>query len=215
MVDLEPTGSQNTAIDLRFLYSPSLLPENPHKLAVEAGWSPDFLTFEQLGVVPREGEEHQIVPKYNSKAVFRVDGHHTDLRYSLETPLPWLTWDDHLQGFKGIVPMYSEIRDTDSRLGKVYRPGRIGPHGTVNQLRIEIKARFTEFCRPSLCIQRTVRTCLTFRVIPWYAVDSANAPDAGLVRLMTPGNAKRYVDDLFIRGVSEDIDPQKFPVALV
>ena len=213
LVDIDDSQSQNTAIDLRFHYHrPSLL-ENPQKLAVEAGWSPDFLTFEQLAIVPREGDELRIIPRYNSNAVFRISDYHTDLRYSLETPLPWLNWDEQIQGFRGIVPMYSEIRGTDSQFGKVYRSGRVGPHAIVNQLRIEIKGLFTECCQPSLYLERTVRARLTFRVIPWYAVDSANAPEDESVRLMTSDTAQRYVDDLFARGVSEEFDPQKIPAA--
>lgn len=215
LVDIERSGSQDTALDLRFQYSQPLLPEGPPKLVVEAGWSPDFLTFEQLAIVPREGHELRIIPTYNSNAVFRIVGHHTDLRYSLETPLPWLTWDDHIQGFKGIVPMYSEIRGIESRFGKVYRPGRVGPHAIVNQLRIEIKAVFTECYQPSLRLERTVRTRLTLRVIPWYTLDSVIAPDDELVRPITPGSTRRYVDDLFVCGVSEQIDPRRIPAAQV
>ena len=211
LVDIERSGERNTAIDLLFQYNRSSLPENPSKLGVEAGWSPDFLTFEQLSILPREGDELKIVPKYNSNAVFRIDGYPTDLRYSLETPLPWLIWDDQLQGFKGTVPMYSELRGTDNRFGKTYRPGRVGPHAIVNQLRIEIKALFTECYQSSLYLERCVRTRLTLRVIPWYANDNANAPDDESVRPITPGNAQRYVDDLFMRGISEEIDPQSFP----
>jgi len=215
LVDIERTGSQNTAIDLRFQYSQPLVPQGPPKLAVEAGWSPDFLTFEQLTIVPREGHELRIVPRYNSNAVFRIDGQHTDLRYSLETPLPWLTWDDQIQGFKGVVPMYSEIRGMDSKFGKVYRPGRVGPHAVVNQLRIELKAMFTECYQPSLRLERTVRTRLTLRVIPWYALDSAIAPDNESVVPIMPGTARHYVDELFVRGISEQIDPRRIPAAQV
>ncbi len=32
---------------------------------------------------------------------------------------------------------------------------------------------------------------------------------------MTPGNSQRYVDHLFVRGVSEEIDPQRLPAALL
>ena len=213
LVDIERSGAQNTAIDLQFQYNRSFVPENPCKLTVEAGWSPDFLTFEQLTILPREGEELKIIPRYNSNAVFRIDDHHTDLRYSLETPLPWLTWDDQIQGFRGVVPMYSEIRAVGSRFGRVYRPGRVGPHAIVNQLRIEIKAMFTECCQHFLYLERTVRTRLTLRVIPWYANDNANAPDDESVRPISPGNAQRYVDNLFIRGISEEIDPQRNPAA--
>ena len=213
LVDIERSGAQNTAIDLQFQYNRSSVPKNPCKLAVEAGWSPDFLTFEQLTILPREGEELQIIPRYNSNAVFRLEDNHTDLRYSLETPLPWLTWDDQIRGFKGVVPMYSEIRGTDSRFGKVYRPGRVGPHAIVNQLRIEIKALFTECCKPSLYLERTVRTRLTIRILPWYANHNANAPDDESVIPISPGNTQRYVDDLFMRGISEEIKSQRVPAA--
>lgn len=213
LVDIERTGFQNTAIDLRFQYSQTLVPEGPTKLAVEAGWNPDFLTFEQLTIFPREGHELRIIPRYNSNAVFRIDGQHTDLRYSLETPLPWLTWDDQMQGFKGVVPMYSEIRGIDSKFGKVYRPGRVGPHAVVNQLRIELKAMFTECCPPSLRLERTVRTRLTLKVLPWYALDSVVAPDNESVGPIMPGTARHYVDELFLRGISEQTDPRRIPAA--
>ena len=213
LVDIERTGSQNTAIDLLFQYPRPLLPEMPHELHVEAGWSPDFLTFQDLAIVPREGQELRIVPRYNSNAIFRTDGYHTDLRYSLETPLPWLTWDDEVQGFTGFVPPYSDVWGTDSQYGKVYRSGRVGPHAVVNQLRIEIKAQFTECFLPSLCLQRIVRTRLTFRVIPWWAVTNANAPDDQSVRPITPDTAQRYVDNLFDGGLSEEIDLRRTPAA--
>ena len=213
LVDVECTGMRSTAIDLLFQYPSSLIPKIPHKLDLEAGWSPDFLTFQDLAVLPREGQELRIIPRYNSSAVFRINGNQTDLRYSLETPLPWLTWDNELQGFTGFIPPYSEVWNMDGRYGKVYRPGRIGPHAVVNQLRVEIKALFTEFCSPSLCLQRTIRVRLTFMVIPWWAAASANAPDDQSIRLIMPETAQRYVDDLFSRAVSGDIELRRIQAA--
>lgn len=184
LTDIEREGFQHTAMDLYMHYGQLATQELPSTIVADTGWCPDFLTFEELTVLPREGEELRIIPLYNSHAKTRLENYQRDLRYSLESPLPWLTWHDQIKGFRGIVPMYSEIRGTEGGFGKVYPGGREGPYAVVNLLRVEIKALLTSYYQPHLRLERSVRVRLTIKVIPWYAHDSTLAPEDESIQSM-------------------------------
>ncbi|MCJ1484017.1 hypothetical protein MMC06_004185 [Schaereria dolodes] len=145
--------------------------------AAEVIRNQDFLSFSQLDILPREGQELRIVPHYRQAACIGDLNSRRSVIYSIESPLPWLKWDSTISGFKGRIPMYSEYRAFESLSGTIVAGTREGPYAILNILRIEVKAVLMERCSlSSVCLQRTVRTRLNIKVIPWYAHASAHAP---------------------------------------
>ncbi len=144
---------------------------------IEAGWYPEYLAFTGLDFRPHEGQELTIIPHYCSNSFSGTLGCHVETRFYLEAPVSWLEWDGRISGWKGIVPVFSEVRDgeDDSIFGKVYRAGRVGPYAIINLLRVEVKAVRIERLG-SLCIERTLRARLTIKVLPFWSKGFTPSP---------------------------------------
>ena len=183
ITDIKLSGPQDTFCMVRMQCNEDLTLRVPRGATAEIAWSPDFLSFEHLDTMPREGQEIRVIPRYRSGAFPESDNLLTSITYSLESALPWLVWDVELQGFKGTVPMFSEVRRSqDHQYGNIIRGGREGPHAVINLLRVEIKALLTERSSTSARLERITRARLTLKVIPWYAHTSACAPDDASVK---------------------------------
>ena len=202
----EAQSSFNRLIDLYLAKSDFLIvnnPSDPHDGATDvfikyckheaglptltpslvAGWYPEFLSFTRLDFRPREGQQLTIVPHYRCGAFSKTLGCQVDTRFSLESPVPWLEYDDSISGWRGTVPLFSEFRDgeDDRRIGKVYRAGRTGPYAIVNLLRIEVKAVRTE-SHGSICVERTLRARLTIKVLPFWSKGFTPSPQSGSIQ---------------------------------
>ena len=148
-----------------------------------AAWIPDSLSFNEIREFQREGQELIIIPRYCGNAAFTANATRTNVQYFIESSQPWLSWDHNISGFRGQVPLYSEMGGRRMKEpGKVYGVPPDGSYETIKALRIEIKALMTAGCGSSIRLKRTIRARLTFKVIPWYAHDSACAPTDDLVR---------------------------------
>jgi len=138
---------------------------------VQISWIPDEVLFNGLNERPREGEQFLIVPRYQRNSVFKRTLHPSNVAYTIEEPCSWLSWDDHVKGFKGTVPFYSHDREGKSPV----RGHRYGPDAVVHVLDLVVKAVFTEGLREPLGspvrFERTVRTRLTIKILPWYTRD--------------------------------------------
>lgn len=130
---------------------------------VQAAWVPDSIVFDDLDEtqLPREGQEFTVVPQYQCNAAFASARFPANVKYSIGsqyTSLSWLTWDDRLAGFKGIVPMYSVALSGD------YSESLFARNRTIC---IDVKAVIVEDNGSSVHFKRTVRACLTLDVLPW------------------------------------------------
>ncbi|KAG7002343.1 CTD kinase subunit alpha [Physcia stellaris] len=167
----EDNGSDSDSISFILKYcetntAPLLQP------VVEATWLPDYLSIRSVELYPREGEQLVIVPVYQNHADCGLSRWQDAIRYSLRTNLPWLKWDHTVSGWKGIIPRFSEIRDSkDQRYGSVCRTNRAGRHAIVNLLRIDIVAFRAEVSVSGIRVERTIRARLTIKVRPCWATD--------------------------------------------
>lgn len=149
----------------------------------QAAWISDMLSFNEIRKVQREGQELIIIPRYCGNAAFTANITRTSVGFSIESSQPWLSWDQSISGFRGQVPLYSEMGGRRMKgSGKVYGVPPDGSYATIKALRIEIKASLTAGYGSSIRLERTIRARLTFKIIPWYAHDSACAPTDDLVR---------------------------------
>ena len=173
--------------------------------AVEAAWVPDSIVFKGLNWTPCEGQELSIVPRYQSNSAFRSARFPTNVKYSIESqhiPLPWLVWDNHIGGFKGIIPIYSEMRmgggNTDYNLSSHRTRYSLVPF--VKRLCIDIKAVLIDSNGSQVQYKRVVRARLNFEILPWYSWTSDYAVgsfeprglDATNVRLRTEEAAHTF-----------------------
>lgn len=167
----EDNGSDSASISFILRYcetntAPLLQP------VVEATWLPDYLSIRSVEMYPREGEQLVIVPVYQNHADCGLSRWQDAIRYSSRTNLPWLKWDHTVSGWKGIIPRFSEIRDSkDQRYGSVCRTNRAGRHAIVNLLRIDIVAFRAEVSDSGIRVERTIRVRLTIKVRPCWATD--------------------------------------------
>ena len=137
------------------------------KPVVEAMWAPDTIAFVDLNEFSREGEELRIVPKYRSNSPFRQTL--TSVNYYLETPqfaLPWLTWDNHSAGFRGIVPISSNIGKHIDRFGILTRSYADSVSTVMPTLQFNIKAVINHSNSLSIGFERIVRARVMIKVLP-------------------------------------------------
>lgn len=172
-----PDDPHYGAIDVLIRYPKPIAASPSPTPSIEAGWYPEYLAFTGLDFRPHEGQELTIIPHYCSSSFSGTLGCHVETRFYLEAPFSWLEWDGRISGWRGIVPVFSEVRDgeDDSNFGKVYRAGRVGPYAIINLLRIEVKAVRIERLG-SLCIERTLRARLTIKVLPFWSKGFTPSP---------------------------------------
>ena len=175
LMGFEGDSVGDTAVDICVRYcdpSNSIFPMGPVN---EAAWIPDMLSFNEIKQFQREGQELVIIPRYCGNAAFAANITRTDVQYSIESPEPWLTWDKSISGFRGNVPLFSETECVGGH-GKVYRSPQDDPYGTVNILRVEIRALLTAGSGSPIRLQKTIRVRLTFKIVPWFLHDRPCAP---------------------------------------
>lgn len=181
-MDFEGDGVGDTAVGVRLSYrDPST-----HSVAFgpvnDIAWVPDMLTFNDIHEIQREGQELIIIPRYNGNAAHTTPLTHNKVHFAIESSQPWLSWDKSISGFRGNVPMYSERGGCSDWPEKVYGAHPHGPYATTNTLRVEIKALLNIGYGSRIRFERTIRVRLTFKIVPWYAHDSACAPSDDFVR---------------------------------
>ena len=189
LMDFDEDDLQDMAVEVCLHYETPLSQDTAPKIVAEVAWIPDLLSFESIHEVQREGQNLIIIPHYHTHAVFTATRSPTIVRFSIESSQTWLTWDERISGFRGIVPMYSEMQGIHGQSSKVIGVRRDGSCAVVNTLRVELKALLTVGHRPYVRFERTIRTRLTFKIIPWYAHNSACAPSDDLVK---PFGGQRY-----------------------
>lgn len=179
---IEGDESQATAVEVRVCYNRASRYLHPPGPVAEPAWIPDGLKFREIQQVQREGQELIIMPYYYTYSF--SDGKDNDIQisYSITSSQSWLSWDDNIGGFKGTLPMYSELQGRDDRRHKVYPASPEDPRAILSILRIDLKALVTKGRLPGLRLERTLRARLTFEIIPWYAHISTCAQRNGLVR---------------------------------
>ena len=135
--------------------------------SIVAGWYPDFLSFSKVDFRPHEGQELIIVPHYRCSAFSTSLGCQEEMRFSLESPVPWLQWDDGIAGWRGTIPLSSELPEDQGYYGvsNNYRAGLDGPYVTADLLRIEVKAVRIERVK-SVRVERSIRARITIKVLP-------------------------------------------------
>ena len=193
LVKYNMDDSRDTSITLRVYCDPSSSTPSP---IVEAAWVPDTIRFENLSESLYEGEELSIVPRYQSNAAFGAACSAKNVRYivsSAHHQLSWLNWNDEIAGFKGIVPIFSEMaqnnEQTESQRSdfvptfpgrplptnekhsdNVVRIDNRNPYTAVNRLQIEVKAIFVDDNSSVVRYERVVRARITFKIIPYHGI---------------------------------------------
>lgn len=185
LVGFEGNGDEDTAVEI-FVHNcgpaKCISPPGPVN---EAAWIPDILSFNEINQIQREGQELIIIPHYCGNAAFTADVTRTNIQFSIESAETWLVWDENISGFRGTVPLFSELGRI-RRPGKVYGSPRDGSYTMINVLRVEIKALLIAGYSSSIRFERSIRARLTFKIVPWFAHDSACAPTDDLVRPFSP-----------------------------
>ena len=113
LVKYNMDDSRDTSITLRIYCDPSSPTPSP---IVEAAWVPDTIHFENPSESLYEGEELFIVPQYRSNTAFEAACSAKNVRYIISSAhhqLSWLNWSNEIAGFKGVVPRFSEMPQTE------------------------------------------------------------------------------------------------------
>ena len=200
LVKYNMDDSRDTSITLRVYCDPSSSIPSP---IVEAAWVPDTIHFENLSELLYEGEEFSIVPQYQSNAAFGAACSAKNVRYivsSARHQLSWLNWSNEIAGFKGVVPIFSQMPQNKEQTEKrprdlvptfpgvplprneeypdnVVRNDSGNPYTAVDTLQIEVKAIFVDDNGSVVRYERVVRARITFKIIPYYAIyGSARSP---------------------------------------
>ncbi|KAI4171692.1 MAG: hypothetical protein LQ343_004085 [Gyalolechia ehrenbergii] len=166
MIDLPPNSGQ-TAINARLLCYIDSKTCCPQLRTVTALWTPDYLSFEGLDVLPQEDSEISIKPYYRTNAPQGPGGPHTKVTYSLGSDHPWLCWDTEAGAFRGRLPRFSQNPRAKSGLSQVYRLERQGLHANVNLLKVEVKALIVvAYPGSKVRLERTIRVRVALRILP-------------------------------------------------
>ena len=171
LVQYRMDSSRDTSITLRVFCARKPSMSSP---IVEAAWVPDTILFKDLNESPCEGEEFFIVPQYQSNAAFGATRFPTNVSYIISSPdhpLTWLTWNDQVAGFCGIVPVYSEMSMEERHLKSVAQSYRETPQIAIEELCIEVKAILTDDNGSVVRYERIVRARVIVNIVPWYAKD--------------------------------------------
>lgn len=182
---VEGDESQDTAIEVRICYTEDSWYLNPPGPVVEPAWIPDRLDLGQVQQFQREGQELIIMPYYYTQSFSEEKDKDVQISYNITSSQSWLSWDDSIGGFKGILPMYSELQGRDDRRHKVYPASPEDSYAILNILRIDLKALVTKGRLPGPRLERTLRARLTFKIIPWFAHISTRASSDDFVRPFT------------------------------
>ena len=153
----------------------------------------DYLTFEGLDHVPLEGEKIVIIPQYRRGILVKTNDLYTDLLFELCPPLPWLHWDEGIEGFKGIVPEFTN-KLSRTQLGQSF----IGLNGDLKTvfkyMSVEVKATLKEHHPTShVCLKRTIRARINLKVAAcWSKLKGSSTRSAFPVhQIPLPNNALR------------------------
>ena len=203
LVKYKMDNSRDTSITLRVYCDPGSSIPSP---IVEAAWVPDTIHFENLSESIYEGEEFSIVPQYQSNGAFGAACSANKVRYIISSAhhqLSWLNWSNEIAGFKGVVPIFSEMpqneEHTKSRCREctptfpgtplqgneeyrdnVVRNDNGNPYTAVDTLQIEVKAIFVDDNGSVVRYERVVRARITFKVIPCYAIPGSARDPRGV-----------------------------------
>ena len=161
------TGPLDTFIELSLSSGREVMAETASPIAAQMAERLDFLSFPGLSLYIGEGDELLIRPRYHRGTHIDTPRLYWELSFELGTYLPWLQWNDEVQGFKGTVPCYSLHGARDYNMSKeileITRKDT-GERRTI--LCIEVKAVFKQRpTSPSVSLSRTIRTRLSLVVI--------------------------------------------------
>ena len=157
-------GHVDTAITLDLIKSDSAAPGAalPTMVACVVP-KMDTLSFRDLKAIISEDEELQILPKYHRGATLKPYDNFTKISYEIYPPLPWLQWDDNLEGFYGKIPRYSLCASHSSDL--IIEPCR-DTWAALHFLKVEVLAVLEEFHPYSpLSLKRVLRAQIKYRIL--------------------------------------------------
>ncbi|MCJ1465792.1 hypothetical protein MMC07_004411 [Pseudocyphellaria aurata] len=179
---VEGEESQATAIELRMCYNELSWYLNPPGPVAESAWIPDRLDFGPIQTFQCEGQELVIIPYYYTNSFSEENDNNVQISYSITSSQSWLSWNDSIGGFRGTLPMYSELQRRDDQPYKVYPASPECPYNIINILRIDLRGLVTKGRLPGPHLERILRARLTFKIHPWYAHISTRAPSDDYVR---------------------------------
>ena len=192
---------RDTSITVRVYCDPNSMTPSP---IVEAAWIPDTIHFENLSDSLKEGEEFSIVPRYQRNAAFGAARFPENISYIISSTthqLSWLSWSNELGGFKGVVPLFSEIPRPEEHLEDGFEnvvcplPEKSPRHveesrrkrawylhekqwNAIDSLQFEVKAVLIDDNGSFVRYERIVRARFTLKIIPWNATCTARGSES-------------------------------------
>ncbi|KAL8850670.1 MAG: hypothetical protein Q9221_004389 [Calogaya cf. arnoldii] len=166
-LDISDPDSEHAAMDVCFqirrVSAAAFQPLNQAQVMP----SPDYLSFEGLNILPREGSSIAIKPHYHPDIFQKLGDPKPRVEYSIESKQPWIHWDPLTRAFKGLVPPFSQISDLQQDFGQVSRLRSHGPYPFIHLVRIDIKAiAVIGYAGSNVRLRRTIRMRLSLRVLP-------------------------------------------------
>ena len=193
------TGSDpeaDTSIPLKFLNIDELNGDLFPVIPAIVQKSLDLLSFHSPHPLLRENQFVRIIPVYERGTRWPLNPDVSKVTFSLDTPdsYAWLTWNTNTCAFEGTVPLYSPLERLE-RGEAVPNFGCVGPYVVTNVIRLEIIATLEEpHALSHMILKRTVRTRLTFKVIPWYSDWGLVQPAFGVEHTPETSSSRRNYD---------------------
>ncbi|KAI9760657.1 MAG: hypothetical protein M4579_001521 [Chaenotheca gracillima] len=143
--------------------------DKPYKASAELTNHQAYIYLEGLKQRYYEADEVCISPQLVRPCHYMTTTGEMKLRFTLENPVDWLKWDAEAWAFKGYLPIFSGYDDRDSGPGVVHM-GNAGRYNDVFTVRLIIKAFVSDTISPSIQYEQTIRTRVSFKVLPWHAL---------------------------------------------
>ncbi|WEW56132.1 hypothetical protein PRK78_001567 [Emydomyces testavorans] len=133
---------------------------------VEATWNPDNISFEPFDHPAIEGDEFQLIPRYNapSRSCSALEsGRHQEIEFSTTTN--WLRWNAEINGFQGIVPFFSDITERELHPDATVIEDTVEDEDTTSYiLHFMVKATFAQYFSSKARFEQTIRTKVAIKI---------------------------------------------------
>ncbi|KAI1943687.1 hypothetical protein LOZ66_000271 [Ophidiomyces ophidiicola] len=133
------------------------------EFAVGALWNPDYVSFEPFEHPVAEGEEFVLIPKYTSPARGDLNfGGCSTKSIIFSTTAHWLTWDENMRGFQGIVPFSSDVDEQRLLDANIIMEDK---DSISYNLHFIVKAEYTQFFFRVARFEQTIRVKVVINIL--------------------------------------------------
>jgi hypothetical protein len=135
---------------------------------LEIQWHPNIITFHEFDVITQEGHDFVLMPRVCGLTSTDFGPYST---ISYDTSASWLKWDPDVNGFRGRVPLCSELPHSSSERVPASQPDR-PTYSDMETMRIIVTAVVTEFFGTAVRWVRKLRSRVSVKVLPYQEEDS-------------------------------------------